>query len=222
MLRSALRTGRTLATQAGRRGMASEPTRIADALGGAKVTLPCPVYGVGGRYASALYVSASKAGVLDKVVAELKVFKDAYETQEDLKRFIKDPTLKRKAKADAMKQIMKNSDAVLKNFTGVLCDNGRMDQIEDVMSEFTKLMNAHNKQVFATVTTVYPLSAMEADAVREALQGFVKSDETLNITQEIDPEILGGMVCAVGDKRIDLSVLARIKELERAMEAAIA
>ena len=202
--------------------MASEPHRIADALGGAKVSLPCPVYGVGGRYASALYVSAVKAGVLDKVAAELKVFKDAYESQADLKRFIKDPTYKRKTKSEAMMQIMKNSNAVLKNFTGVMCDNGRMDQIEQVMEQFTRLMNAHNKQVFATVTTVYPLSAADAEAVREALQGFVKPDETLNVDQVIDKEILGGMVCAVGDKRIDLSVLSRVKQLQRAMESAIA
>eukprot|EP00285_Hemiselmis_virescens_P005042 CAMPEP_0173389502 /NCGR_PEP_ID=MMETSP1356-20130122/12255_1 /TAXON_ID=77927 ORGANISM="Hemiselmis virescens, Strain PCC157" /NCGR_SAMPLE_ID=MMETSP1356 /ASSEMBLY_ACC=CAM_ASM_000847 /LENGTH=232 /DNA_ID=CAMNT_0014346679 /DNA_START=20 /DNA_END=718 /DNA_ORIENTATION=- len=210
MLRGALsRAGRTLAVQTGRRGLADAAAAAPEV----RVPLPCDVYGVSGRYANALYVAATKASALDKVAGDVKTFKSAYDTDVNLKRYILDPSVGRKQKGETMSSIMEGSTDTMKNFIGVLCENGRMNEIEGVLSEFSTLMNAHNKVVFAKVVAATEMSSADSAAVKEALQGFIKKDETLTLEVSIDPRIIGGLVVTVGSKRIDLSAAKTINDV---------
>ncbi len=104
----------------------------------------------------------------------------------------------------------------------MLAKNGRMAELESVAKDFNVLMQAHKKQVPATVTTVVDLTNDEIAAVKEALKGFVKSDETIVLDCVTDPNILGGMIVSVGDRRIDLSFVRTMDEMKRLVSAPIA
>lgn len=105
--------GRPLGCAQGRRYLATEAAAPAKT-----VTVPTNVYGISGRYASALYVSAAKAGTLKQVHADLGVFKSAFESNENFKRYVNDPTIDRKTKAGTMTTIMKDSSEVTRKFVG--------------------------------------------------------------------------------------------------------
>lgn len=83
-----------------------------------KVSLPCTVYGVSGRYANALYMTAAKANALKQVEGDMAVFKEAYNTNVSFKRYILDPSIARKTKAGVMLDIMKDSSEVTRKFVG--------------------------------------------------------------------------------------------------------
>ncbi len=85
---------------------------------GKDVILPAQVFGVSGRYANALYMSASKANQLDKVAEEMQTFMMAYDTDAKLKRYVKDPSVARNTKADTMIAIMEKNTDVTKQFFG--------------------------------------------------------------------------------------------------------
>jgi F-type H+-transporting ATPase subunit O len=82
------------------------------------VKLPAQVYGVPGRYANALYVSAVKANQLEKVAEELKTFMQAYDTDANLKRYVRDPSVPRNVKAETMISVLKQNTDVTKHFFG--------------------------------------------------------------------------------------------------------
>jgi len=151
----------------------------------------------------------------------VRVFKSAFESNENFKRYVNDPTIDRKTKAGTMTTIMKDSSEVTRKFVGVLCENGRMTEMESVMSDFETIMQAHKKEVSATVTSVVPLRDSDMASIKDALKGFVKPDETLKLDTKIDASILGGLVVSIGDRSIDLSVARTFNELGRELEAPI-
>lgn len=69
------------------------------------VKAPVQVFGLEGRYASALYSAATKNKTLDAVEKELSQFQQSIKTDAKLKEFIVNPTLKRNLKADALRQV---------------------------------------------------------------------------------------------------------------------
>lgn len=66
---------------------------------------PIQVFGLPGRYASALYSAASKKKQLDNVEKDLVQFQKSILAEPILKEFIINPTLKRSLKADALKHV---------------------------------------------------------------------------------------------------------------------
>lgn len=78
---------------------------------------PVQVFGLEGRYASALYSAASKQKSLEKVEKELKDFQATVGKDARLAEFIANPTLKRSLKKDALAAVAKklNLSAVTGN-----------------------------------------------------------------------------------------------------------
>lgn len=72
---------------------------------GQLVKAPVQVFGLEGRYASALYSAASKNKTLDTVEKELTNFQKSIKSDPKLKEFLVNPTLKRNLKAEALKNV---------------------------------------------------------------------------------------------------------------------
>lgn len=66
---------------------------------------PVQLFGLEGRYATALYSGASKMKQLDKVEKELIKFQADMKSDAKLKEFIINPTIKRPLKASALKHL---------------------------------------------------------------------------------------------------------------------
>lgn len=76
------------------------------AAAGQLVKPPVQVFGLEGRYASALYSAGSKTKTLDAVEKELSNFQKSIKTDPKLKEFIVNPTIKRVLKAEALKSVV--------------------------------------------------------------------------------------------------------------------
>lgn len=72
---------------------------------GQLVKAPLQVFGLEGRYASALYSAASKTKTLDAVEKELSHFQQSIKSDAKLREFIDNPTLKRVLKVEALKHV---------------------------------------------------------------------------------------------------------------------
>lgn len=67
-----------------------------------RATLPAETHGVAGRYASALWLAASKNNTLDAVEKDLDQVASAIVPGETFERFLMDPTISKKEKAATM------------------------------------------------------------------------------------------------------------------------
>jgi len=182
--------------------------------------LPVQVYGVEGRYASALYSAATKKQSLDATEKELKKIHDLYNQDKNFHQFVLDPTIKRRDKKAALQQVLKKLDCseIAQNFFATVADNGRLQKIEGIFKSFEKLMSAHRGEIICEVVTAKPIDEATLREVTGALQGFVKSNQKLQVSTKVDPSIMGGMVVSIGDKYVDMSVATKIKQYTKIIE----
>ncbi|XP_078088907.1 ATP synthase peripheral stalk subunit OSCP, mitochondrial isoform X1 [Mustelus asterias] len=186
------------------------------------VTPPIQVYGVEGRYATALYSAASKQKKLDQVEQELHKI---VLLMKDPKFFgvVNNPHIKRNIKQKTVSDVLSKQkiSPMMLNFVNLLAENGRLRQTSDVASAFGKIMSAHRGEVLCSVTTAQPLDEVNLSELKSALNGFLKKNETLKLETKTDPSILGGMIVSVGDKYADMSTKTKIQKLSKLINEAV-
>ncbi|XP_037088236.1 ATP synthase subunit O, mitochondrial-like [Pollicipes pollicipes] len=189
----------------------------------AMIKTPIQVYGIEGRYASALYSAASKSKSLDKVEKDLIEVQDLLKTDTMFRNFVLNPTLQKEAKRQAMEMVAtkkKTADST-KNLLLLMAENGRLNKLDSVATSFRTLMAAHRGEVVCEVTTAKPLDAAGQKEVEATLKAFLKKGEVLKYSTKVDPAIVGGMVVTVGDKYVDMSIASRIKKYTEAISTAV-
>ncbi|XP_060785453.1 ATP synthase subunit O, mitochondrial [Neoarius graeffei] len=177
---------------------------------------PIQVYGVEGRYATALYSAASKQKNLEKVEQELgrvaSLIKDP-----KLSSIVLNPHVKRSIKQKTVNDALNKAklSPITINFINVLADNGRLTLTSDVITAFGKMMSAHRGEVTCSVTTAQPLDEANLAELKVALNGFLAKGETIKLETKCDPSILSGMIVSIGDKYVDMSTKSKIQKLTK-------
>lgn len=110
---------------------------------------PLQVFGLEGRYASALYSAASKQKNLEAVEKELVNLQTAMKTDVKLNDFMMNPTIKRQAKSEALKAISQklSLSAQSSNLLQALAENGRLKKLGTVINSYRRIMSAHRGEV---------------------------------------------------------------------------
>ncbi|XP_018645721.1 ATP synthase delta chain, putative [Schistosoma mansoni] len=184
---------------------------------------PVQVFGLEGRYASALYSAATKQKALDKIEKDIQLIKNTLKKDVKLHEFCLDPSLQRATKINGIGQALdklKVNEAT-KNLFVILAENGRLSKINSVIDKFEQIMTAYRGEVNCTVRTAKPLDKTLENELRNALNGFLKPGEKLQLTLEIDPSIIGGMVVSIGDRFVDMSIARKVRSLRGIMEQPI-
>uniref|UniRef100_A0A3B3D4X7 ATP synthase peripheral stalk subunit OSCP, mitochondrial n=1 Tax=Oryzias melastigma TaxID=30732 RepID=A0A3B3D4X7_ORYME len=177
---------------------------------------PIQVYGVEGRYATALFSAASKQNKLDQVEQELgKV--SALIKDPKLSGVVMNPHVKRSIKLKTFGDVLAKAklSPLTINLINVLADNGRLTLTGDVIGAFGKMMSAHRGEVLCSVTTAQPLDAANLADLQVALKGFLQKGETIKLETKTDSAILGGMIISIGDKYVDMSTKTKVQKLTR-------
>ncbi|XP_067947690.1 ATP synthase subunit O, mitochondrial-like isoform X2 [Watersipora subatra] len=187
------------------------------------VKAPVEVHGIEGRYASALYSAATKTKKLDAVDSDMKKVEALLSKDKKLLQFVRDPTLKKSFKKEVIESTMKKQGLtdLTVNTMCAMAENGRLPKLNAVLASFQVLMRAHRGEVDCTVTTAKELDSKTMEELQAALKGFLKKGQTLHMNAKVDPEILGGMVVAIGDKYVDMSTSSKIKTYTNAIKEAI-
>ncbi|KAJ0183320.1 hypothetical protein K1T71_001296 [Dendrolimus kikuchii] len=184
---------------------------------------PVQVFGLEGRYASALYSAATKNKTLDAVEKELSQFQQSIKSDAKLKEFIVNPTIKRNLKSDALKAVATkiNLSATTGNLLSLLAENGRLNKLEAVINAFKIMMAAHRGEITCEVITAKTLDPAQRQNLEAALKKFLKGNETVQLTAKVDPSLIGGMVVSIGDKYVDMSVASKVKKYTELISAAV-
>ncbi|CAL9706819.1 unnamed protein product [Knipowitschia caucasica] len=177
---------------------------------------PIQVYGVEGRYATALFSAASKQNKLDQVEQELgKVHTMIKDPQ--LSSIVMNPHVKRSLKQKTFNDALTKAKCsqITMNLINVLSENRRLTLTGEVITAFGKMMSAHRGEVICSVTTAQPLDEANLAELKVALKGFLKKGETIKLETKSDPAILGGMIVSIGDKYVDMSTKTKIQKLTK-------
>jgi ATP synthase F1 delta subunit len=169
-------------------------------------------------YARSLFEVAKEQGKLDAVREQLGEFADALEQTRELQVFFFSPYFSTTEKQDGLDRAVSGADAVIVNFLKLLIENHRMPVIFRVRRGYDALWEDENKLLPVRVT-----SAVELDKKTVSQIGDKIAEQTgrkVDLSSEVDPDILGGIVVRVGNSILDASIRNRLENLRRSVARA--
>ncbi|KAH6871974.1 ATP synthase delta subunit-domain-containing protein [Thelonectria olida] len=181
-----------------------------------------PVYlsGLDGTYATALYTAAAKMSTLDPTAKAIANLSNVFVKDTKLTQVLSTPRLSAEDKSAIVAELSKHTGAnvaTVKNFLETLAENNRLGHLQGVCEKFGELMSAKRGEVEMTITSAERLDNKTLSRLETAVSksSYVSQGKKLKVTNKVDPEIVGGLIVAVGDRTIDLSVCSRIAKMNK-------
>ncbi len=166
-------------------------------------------------YAEALYkASASELANVAVWIEELAVIA----ANPQLLQFADSPKVTANEVFDVVSGVAKaalNDHA--KNFLRTVIENGRLNALPEIAAQFRTLKNAQSGSSDAVVFSAFPIDATALADVALSLEK--RFGRKLNVTVELQPELIGGIRVVVGDEVLDTSVKARLEQMKVALTA---
>ena len=172
------------------------------------------------RYATALFDLAKDKGALAEIHASFAQFAETISGSDDLSRMIASPLFTREDKAASLKKIAEAGAMpdLLARFLGVIATNGRAADIPDTQAAFDTLYAKHRGVQRAVARTAKPMD----DAQRARIEGIIAKavGGDIELTTEVDENLVGGIQLRIGSTLIDASLKAKLERLNTAMKGA--
>ena len=103
------------------------------------------------------------------------------------------------------------------NFLRTLIDNGRVQVLPEIATQFLALVNQGKGSSDAVVYSAFPLDANALAELGATLQK--RFGRVLNLSVQTDESLIGGVRVVVGDEVLDTSVKARLEQMKAALVA---
>ena len=107
--------------------------------------------------------------------------------------------------------------AAADNFLRTVVDNGRLSALPEMAAQFRERVNAQAGSSDAVVYSAFDIDAAALANVTELLQK--RFGRKLNVSVQLQPDLIGGIRVVVGDEVLDTSVKARLEQMKVALTA---
>ena len=164
-------------------------------------------------YARALFEAAQDHDVLDRVHEELGEFAEALENDRNLQVFLFSPYFSSEEKREGVRKIVSDADERTLNFLELLAERHRMPALFRIKREFDALWADEHKLLPVTVTSAVELDEGVVEEIGNRIQE--QTGRTVELSTNVDPDVLGGLMVRVGNKVLDGTVRNRLERLRK-------
>ncbi len=163
------------------------------------------------RYAEAAFEIAERDDSMEAWMAALAVAEERL-VDPEVSRFLSNPSVPATSRVEVLGRIVGDDvTGPQRNLLALMVRRGRFEQLPAVIREFRRLYRLREGIVEATVTSASTLDAAEAQALQSRLEAM--TGKRIELSQEVDAQLLGGLQVRVGDQLIDGSVRGRLERL---------
>jgi F-type H+-transporting ATPase subunit delta len=164
-------------------------------------------------YARALFEVASEQESLDEIHEELGEFADAMHENRELATFFFSPYFSVDEKKEGLERAVSDANPAFANFLQALIERHRMPVIFRIRTEFNSLWDEARKLLPVQITSAVKL---DSDTVKSLGDRIGKQvDRTVEVSANVDPDIIGGVVLRVGNVILDASIKNRLEQLRK-------
>ena len=165
------------------------------------------------RYATAIFQLATEAGDVSGISRDLHAFVATLAADADVNRFFRSPVVDRAEKSAVIVQAFDTLHEVALHAVLLLIRKRRESLAPEIVAQFDILERQARGAQTLNVTSARPLSQPDLDALVAKLGAAFKT--SFDVTQNVDPELIGGVRITMGDKRIDGTIAGRLDDLAR-------
>jgi F-type H+-transporting ATPase subunit delta len=176
--------------------------------------------GMADRYAAALYAHAEDLNALGPVVSDMEGLGRLIDQSPEFRRLMGSPLIDvNQARSAAMAVLLQEGfGKAVQDFVGVVTNNRRLRYLRDIVTAFAALVAAKRGIVTAHVATAHPLTDLQR---QQLLARLIEAGYgNVNIAEQVDQTLLGGMVVRIGARLYDTSLKSRLQRLQFAMKGA--
>jgi F-type H+-transporting ATPase subunit delta len=169
------------------------------------------------RYAEAAFELGRGDGSLDAWASDLARLSEALAIPE-VELIVKHPAIAFTKKQEVLRQIVGGdvSKQAL-NLVLLMIRRGRPKQVPAMVERFNELLRRERGIVLAEVRSALPLDDAEREAISERLAAL--TGDTVEISEMVDPLLIGGIAVRIGDRLYDASVRSRLERLRARLTA---
>jgi F-type H+-transporting ATPase subunit delta len=164
-------------------------------------------------YARSLFEVANEHDKLDVVRDQLGAFSDALSETRDLQVFFFSPYFSTAEKEEGLDRVVSDADPVVLNFLKLLIEKHRMPVVFRIRATYDALWEEENKLLPVQITSAVELDQQIVSQLGDRIAE--QTDRKVDISANVDPDILGGIVVRVGNSVLDASVRNRLEQLRR-------
>ncbi|HEX5192720.1 MAG TPA: ATP synthase F1 subunit delta [Solirubrobacteraceae bacterium] len=164
-------------------------------------------------YARALFEVATERDSLDEIRDQLGAFADAMHENRDLAVFFFSPYFSIPEKKQGLERAVTGANPEFRNFLEALIERHRMPAIFRIRTEYDALWDEARKLLPVRVTSAVALDEETVKGIGDRIGSQV--DRQIELSSEVDPDILGGIVLRVGNLILDASIKNRLEQLRQ-------
>jgi F-type H+-transporting ATPase subunit delta len=169
-------------------------------------------------YARSLFEVAKEQDKLDVVREQLGQFADALDGDRELSIYFFSPYFSTPEKKDGLGKLLEGVDPVVENFLSLLIENHRMPAVFRVRREYDALWEEENRRLPVTITSAVALDEATVKSIGDAIGR--QTGQQVELTANVDPDVLGGLIVRVGNSILDASIRNRLENLRRSVARA--
>jgi F-type H+-transporting ATPase subunit delta len=164
-------------------------------------------------YARSLFEAALDAGKLDVVREQLGEFADALDADRQLQVFFFSPYFSTSEKKEGLHRAVTGAEEIFSNFLELLLENHRMPAIFRIRGGYDRLWEAHNRLLPVEVTSAVELDERTVRGIGDRIAE--QTGRNVELSSNVEPDILGGIVVRVGNQVLDASIRNRLDSLRK-------
>jgi len=163
------------------------------------------------RYSQAVFEIASERNELDRWQADLQRMAVLAQDNEFVS-IMENPKFPFEKKSRLLESQLNGINPLAFNLAHLLISRGEFSIITDIANEYRRLLDDFRGIEEAQVITAVPLGETEKTKLANFLGSL--SGKKIEMTQKVDPRIIGGIIAMVGGKIIDGSTSSQLMALK--------
>jgi len=170
------------------------------------------------RYAKALFGLAVEGGWVEQYGRELEEFQGLLKDIPELADAIQNPLYPEAARNSVFRAVAVRSDlsAVIKSFLSLLVEKQRVQNLDEIVEYYGKLIDDHANVARARVRAA---GALDESAIREIAETLEKmTGKKIVVEFQEDPSLIGGVVAQIGDMVLDGSVRRQLLNFKESLK----
>jgi F-type H+-transporting ATPase subunit delta len=166
------------------------------------------------RYAKAFFSTAKEKDLQDALKSDIKLILSVCNTSSDFILLLESPVVKTSKKTDLLKSIFSGKvNKLTLSFLLLIAQNKREVQIPGICRNFLSLTRKDQNIKSAVITTASKIKKETLDKVEALIAKEL--DAKIELTSEVNTDIIGGIVLRIDDKQYDASVATQLKKIKQ-------
>ncbi len=164
-------------------------------------------------YARSLFEVAQEHDTLDEVRDQIGQFTDALGESHELQTFFFSPYFSTEEKKKGLDGALEDAEETVENFLELLIENHRMPALFRIRRELDQMWRDVNKLLPVQITSAVELDDAVTSRIGEEIGR--QTGRTVELSSNVDPDVLGGIIVRVGNSILDASIRTRLERLRK-------